>query len=90
MKPDYIDATYDMFLGSIAGEQSESIRFNEWLEAVEQDAAPLWQHLGFRLDLPHSNPSKRDGDYRGYYSDGDAELLESLCAEDIARFKYRF
>jgi hypothetical protein len=60
------------------------------LEAFEEDAAPLWDHLGFRLDLPHENASQRPRDYRDAYSEGDAELLAELCATDIARFGYMF
>lgn len=60
------------------------------LERFEADAEPLWRHLGFRLDLPETNASRRRRDYRSYYSDRDAALLAELCAEDIARFGYRF
>ncbi len=60
------------------------------LENFEEDAAPLWAHLGFRLTLDRVNTSDRDADYRGYYSDADAEVLADLCAEDIARFGYVF
>jgi hypothetical protein len=62
------------------------------LEAFETDAAPLWAHLGFRLELGgvRINASAREADYRGYYSDADAALLADLCAADIARFGYRF
>lgn len=60
------------------------------LEHFEADSAPLWAHLGFRLDLARVNASDRDADYRGYYSAADADLLADLCAEDIARFGYRF
>lgn len=59
------------------------------LEHVETDAAPLWEHLGFRLDLPRLNTSDR-GDYRGYYTERDAESLAAIAAEDIARFGYSF
>lgn len=60
------------------------------LEHLAEDAAPLWQHLGFTLDLPHENASTRARDYRLYYSDADAETVARCCAEDIARFAYRF
>ncbi len=60
------------------------------LEHLEEDAVPLWQHLGFRLNVPHANASDRDRDYRRYYADQDAETLASCCSEDIARFGYRF
>lgn len=36
-RPDYLDMTYDMFMGSIDGEQSESARFSEWIDAVIED-----------------------------------------------------
>ena len=60
------------------------------LEHFEADAAALWRHLGFRLDLPRANASKRRTDYRDYYSPADAALVGRLCAADIARFGYRF
>ena len=60
------------------------------LERFEADAAPLWAHLGFRLNLPRANMSRRHRDYRRYYSDADAALLARLCAADVARFGYHF
>lgn len=60
------------------------------LENIEEDAAPLWSHLGFRLKIDRVNRSDRDPDYRGYYSPDDAALVGNLCAEDIARFGYSF
>lgn len=60
------------------------------LEHFEDEAEPLWDHLGFRLDLPHENRSDRGQDYRVYYNETDAELLSRLCAPDIERFGYQF
>ena len=60
------------------------------LENFEEDAAPLWAHLGFRLELERVNVSARDADYRRYYSENNAQLLADYCAEDIARFGYCF
>lgn len=60
------------------------------LEHFEQDAAPLWRHLGFRLDLPHENASDRARDYRAFYTDAEAERIATLYADDIRRFGYRF
>lgn len=60
------------------------------LEYLMQDAEPLFDHLGFRLDLPHENRSDRRVDYRSYYSDQSAEAVAKSCAADIARFGYRF
>jgi hypothetical protein len=61
------------------------------LEHLSEDIAPFEAHLGFRLTpLARANESDRQRDWRGYYSDADAALLADLCAEDIARFGYRF
>ena len=58
------------------------------LEQLEEDSAPLWDHLGFRLDLPVNNQSTRDRDYRTYYTESDSALVQSLFAQDIDRFGY--
>ena len=61
------------------------------LEHLASDLAPFQAHLGFELGpLPHTNRSDRQWDYRGYYSDEDAEIVAETCAEDIARFAYSF
>jgi len=60
------------------------------LEHLEQDLAPVWQHLGFTLAIPRANASVRREDYRSYYSDDLAEHVATVCAPDIARFGYRF
>ncbi|MAU52348.1 MAG: Type II secretory pathway, pullulanase PulA [Roseovarius sp.] len=67
----------------------ERCRLHIRLERFEEDAAPLWEHLGFRLSLPRLNASAR-GDYRACYTDRDAETLAAIAAEDIARFGYAF
>jgi hypothetical protein len=60
------------------------------LEHFAEDARPFETHLGFSLVLPHENQSTRTSDWRGYYSDVDATLIGTVCAEDIARFGYAF
>ena len=61
------------------------------LEHLAQDLAPVEAHLGFKLlALPRVNASARGADYRTYYSTDSADLLARICAEDIARFGYRF
>ncbi|MGV6849601.1 MAG: sulfotransferase family 2 domain-containing protein [Marinibacterium sp.] len=60
------------------------------IEQFEADAAPLFEHLGFRVDLPRANVSDRARDYRAFYSDETAAMVAQDCASDIARFKYRF
>lgn len=61
------------------------------LEHFAAEIAPFETHLGFRLGpLARANGSVRRADWRGYFSDADADLLGQLCAEDIARFGYGF
>lgn len=60
------------------------------IEEVQKDAGPLWAHLGFQLELPRVNTSERDADYRRYYTDAARAAVAEDCAEDIARFGYRF
>lgn len=60
------------------------------LEHLAEDLAPVEAHLGFSLEVPPANRSRRDSDWRGYYSAGDAALVAELCAADITRFGYRF
>ena len=60
------------------------------LERFSEDAALLWTHLGFTLDLPHVNRSQRLRDWRRYYDDETAAAVSKNCAEDIAAFGYRF
>ncbi|MCX7567034.1 sulfotransferase family 2 domain-containing protein [Sulfitobacter sp. F26169L] len=60
------------------------------LEHLAEDINPLQSHLGFDLDVPHVNQSTRAADYRAAYTDTSREQVEMMCAEDIARFGYRF
>ncbi len=60
------------------------------LEHFSQDAAPLWRHLGFALDLPHSNASDRAKDYRTVHTDETRAIVSRVCAQDIMRFGYAY
>lgn len=79
-----------------AGRYMQDATGEEWdalfirLEHFAEDSAPLWDHLGFRLTLPHENRSERETDYRTYYDDALAAHLGDVCAMDILRFKYTF
>lgn len=59
------------------------------LEELDKDLDSFWDHLGFRLDLPHLNRSDRGG-YRDYYDASLAAYVADLLEEDIARFGYSF
>ncbi|NVO55822.1 sulfotransferase family 2 domain-containing protein [Rhodobacteraceae bacterium B1Z28] len=60
------------------------------LEHFDEDATPLFKHLGFDVPLPHLNRSDRDGDYRRYYTSATTDAVANVCAEDIQRFGYQF
>ncbi|MEJ2035951.1 MAG: Type II secretory pathway, pullulanase PulA, partial [Maritimibacter sp.] len=61
------------------------------LEHLAEDLAPLEAHLGFALGaVSQENRSERNRDWRVYYGDDEAAIVAEACAEDIARFSYRF
>lgn len=60
------------------------------IEHFDEDAAPLVRHLGFALTLGRANASDRRRDWRDYYDERTAAIVAEDCAEDIARFGYRF
>ncbi|MEX0350334.1 MAG: sulfotransferase family 2 domain-containing protein [Paracoccaceae bacterium] len=60
------------------------------IEHFELDAEPLWQHLGFALEMPHTNRSERLGDYRSYFTTEMVDALAEACADDIQRLHYQF
>ena len=60
------------------------------LEALADEIAPFEAHVGFKLKIGRANASDRAADWRPYYSAADAELIGTICAEDIARFGYSF
>jgi hypothetical protein len=60
------------------------------LEHLAEDTAPLRDHLGFDLDMKIVNASARPCDWRGFYTESDAELLGELCAQDVKIHGYTF
>ncbi|WP_299969018.1 sulfotransferase family 2 domain-containing protein [uncultured Roseobacter sp.] len=76
------------YLTDATGREQDALYIR--LEHFTRDAAPLFAHLGFEITLPRCNASKRPADYRRCYDTASAETVATLCAEDIARFRYRF
>ena len=60
------------------------------IERFDEDFRPVARHLGFDLELGRENASDRAADYRGYYSAADAALVERVCSQDVAQFRYQF
>lgn len=82
-------APYTSYVTDAAGVERADLFLR--LEHLEEDLAPLEQHLGFRLGpIGHVNQSNRDRDWRGYYGDSETEIVEKLCETDIKRFGYTF
>jgi hypothetical protein len=80
---------YTAYLRDAAGKDRASLYAR--LEHLDQDLAPFEAHLGFRLTpLKPANASDRARDWRGFYSDADADLVARIAASDIARFGYLF
>ncbi len=79
---------YTSYMTTQAGQERCSLYIR--LEHFAQDAEPLFDHLGFTLDLPQANASDRSKDFRSYYTEKDAALLGDICQADIIRFGYGF
>ncbi|WP_147127420.1 sulfotransferase family 2 domain-containing protein [Shimia ponticola] len=60
------------------------------LEHLADDLQAFEDHLGFALNVPHVNQSERESDYRAAYDDSTRDLIGEICADDIARFGYKF
>ena len=60
------------------------------IEHFQQDAAPLFRHLGFDLALPVENRSERLRDWRAYYDSETEAAISQACAVEIERFEYSF
>lgn len=57
------------------------------LEYFATDAQPLFDHLGFELELPQVNASAQGG---ADYTPALRDIVADVCAEDIARFGYAY
>lgn len=60
------------------------------LEHLDSDLLPFQSHLRRPLTLPRANESNRPVDWRSQYSPADRQLIATICAEDIERFRYSF
>ena len=80
--------TAESYTGYVAGRAAVSCFVR--LESLAEDIKPFEDHLGFKLEIPHVNKSNRKSDWRGYYSEADADLVGRMYISDIAKFGYKF
>jgi glycine C-acetyltransferase len=59
--PEYLDYTYDMFLSSIDGEQSEAVRFARWVDEVERDGLYPFEAPRLEAQYPRVRAERTDG-----------------------------
>lgn len=60
-RPDYYDYTYDMFLASMDGEQSEAVRFSEWIDAARRDGVYAFEVPRLGAQRPVVRARRGDG-----------------------------
>ena len=87
-KAAFLTQPYHHYVTDAAGQVQCSLFAR--LEALETDLQPLWGHLGFVCAVDRVNASHRARDWRGYYSDADADVIASVCQNDITAFGYAF
>lgn len=80
---------YGSYMRDVTGAERAAVFVR--LEHLAADLAPVEAHLGFPLcDLPQVNMSVRSNTYAEHYDTATRALIAEICAEDIARFGYRF
>ncbi|MEP6020904.1 MAG: sulfotransferase family 2 domain-containing protein [Paracoccaceae bacterium] len=76
------------YLTDITGQERADLFIR--IEYLNDDLQMLWEHLGFELEIPHTNKSARRNDFRSYYSPDSQMAVAKAAAEDISRFGYSF
>ncbi|MEP3637321.1 MAG: sulfotransferase family 2 domain-containing protein [Paracoccaceae bacterium] len=76
------------YLTDITGQERADLFIR--IEYLNDDLQMLWEHLGFELEIPHTNKSARRNDFRSYYSPDSQIAVAKAAAEDISRFGYSF
>lgn len=60
-RPDYYDYTYDMFIASIDGEQSEADRFSDWIDAAQRDGVYAFETTRLEGQKTEVKAQRADG-----------------------------
>ena len=77
--------------GSLIDVEVLPIHFETISQSIEKIAAELncWIAPFDKLSI-HAKPGNRPRDYRAYYSDSDAELVQDSFSRYLSRFPYKF
>lgn len=60
-RPEYLNYTYDMFLSSLEGEQSEAVRFTSWVDAAVKDGLYPFEVARLEAQYPRVHAERADG-----------------------------
>jgi 7-keto-8-aminopelargonate synthetase-like enzyme len=60
-EPDYYEFTYDMFIDSIEGEESETARFSGWIDAAERDGVYAFEAPRLEAQKTEVRARRTDG-----------------------------
>jgi glycine C-acetyltransferase len=60
-RPEYYDYTYDMFITSVEGEESEIIRFSKWIDAAAKDGVYTYEAPRLEAQKTEVNARRVDG-----------------------------
>lgn len=62
------------------------------MENIDEDLKTVCNHTGIKLpnDLPKLNKSKRESDYRKYYSEHTRNIVADVYYNDLNKFNYSF
>ena len=58
---DYRDFTFDMFIGSVDGEESEAVRFSRWVDAGNRDRVNSFEAVRLGAQRPELDVRRADG-----------------------------
>jgi glycine C-acetyltransferase len=60
-EPDYRDFTFDMFIGSVEGEESEAVRFSKWIDAGNRDRVNSFEAARLGAQRTELDARRADG-----------------------------
>jgi len=77
------------FIQDLSG--TDMIDFIGRFETLEADMRHVFARIGINfMQLPHMNASRREREYRGYFSADTRSAVARMYAADIEHFRYTF